>query len=67
MEKGKTEPDKKKNAMGCLGGSVVERLPSAQGVILGCWDRVLCQTSCMEPASPSACVSVSLSVSLMNK
>ena len=45
------------------GGSVVERLPSAQGVILETWDRVPCQAPCMEPASPSACVSASLCVS----
>ena len=48
---------------GCLGGSVVELLPSAQGVILGSWDGVLHWAPCMEPASPSACVSASLSVS----
>ena len=42
-------------------------LPSAQGAILETWDRVPCQASCMEPASPSAYVSVSFSVSLMNK
>ena len=39
--------------------------PSAQGVVLETWDRVPHQTLCMEPASPSACVSASLS--LMNK
>ena len=39
----------------------------AQGVILGSWDRVPHWAPCMEPASPSACVSASLSVSLMNK
>ena len=39
----------------------------AQGVILGSRDRVPHQASCIEPASPSACVSGSLSVSLMNK
>ena len=52
-----------------LGGSVVEHLPSAQGVILGSWDQVLHQAPCMEPASPSACVSASasFSLSLMNK
>ena len=54
-------------SMGHLGGSGVERLPLAQVMILGTWDRVPCQASCMEPASPSACVSASLSVSLMNK
>ena len=34
--------------------------PAARGVILGTWDRVLHWGSCMEPASPSACVSASL-------
>ena len=38
--------------------------PSAQGVILETQDRVPCQVSCMELASPSACVSVSLSLCL---
>ena len=43
--------------------------PSAQGVILETWDRVPRQAPYMELASPSACVSapLSLSVSLMNK
>ena len=50
---------------GCLGRSVVERLPLAQALILGPWDRVLHQAPGREPASPSACVSAS--VSLMNK
>ena len=52
---------------GHLGGSVVERLPLAQGMILGSWDRVLHQASFREPASPSTYVSASLCVSLMNK
>ena len=55
---------------GRLGGSGVERLPSAQGVIPGFLDQVTRRAPCMEPASPSACVSdltLSLSVSLMNK
>ena len=51
----------------CLGGSAVWRLSSAQGVILGSRDRVPRQDPCTEPASASACVSVSLCVSLMNK
>ena len=38
-------------------------LPSAQGLILETWDRVPRRTPCMEPASPSAWVSASLSVS----
>ena len=52
---------------GHLRGSVVERLPSAQVVILGSWDQVSHQAPHGDPASPSACVSVFLSVSLMNK
>ncbi|CAD7681054.1 unnamed protein product [Nyctereutes procyonoides] len=42
-------------------------LPSAQGLILETRDRVPHRAPCMEPASPSACVSAPLSVSLMNK
>ena len=42
-------------------------LSSIQGVILETWDRVPGRAPCMEPASPFACVSASLSVSLMNK
>ena len=42
--------------------------PTAQGVILETLDRVPSQALCMEPASPSACVSNSLSLSVsMNK
>ena len=52
---------------GRLSGSAVKYLPLAQGVILGIPDRVPHQGPCMEPASPSACVSASLCVSLMNK
>ena len=52
---------------GCPGGSAVKRLSSAQGVILESWDRVPHRAPRMEPASLSACVSASLSVSLMNK
>ena len=50
-------------ATGPLGGSGVERLPSAQGVTPGTWDQVPHQTPCMEPASPSVCISASLCVS----
>ena len=46
---------------------MVEHLPSAQGVIPESWDRVPHWAPRMEPASPSACVSPSLSGSLMNK
>ena len=45
--------------------------PSVQGVILEMWSQVPSWAPCMEPASPSACVSLplspSLSVSLTNK
>ena len=41
---------------GRLGGSVVERLPSAQGMIPGSWYRVPRGAACGDPASPSACV-----------
>ena len=56
-----------KGKEGDLGGSVVEHLPSAQGVTLGSWDQVLHWVPHREPASPSACISASLPVSLMNK
>ena len=49
-----------------LGGSGVEHLPLAQGVIPGSWDRVLPQAPSGEHAYPSAYISASLSVSLMN-
>ena len=57
----------KKYFRGHLGRSVVEHLPLAQGVILVSQDLVLHWSPLREPASPSACVSVFLSVSLMNK
>ena len=53
--------------MGCPRGSVVERLPSTQGVTPESWDRFLHRAPRREPASPSALVSISLSMSLMNK
>ena len=53
--------------MESLGGSVVEHLPLAQVVIPGSWDQVSHGASPREPASPSACVSASLFLSLMNK
>ena len=37
------------------------------GVTPGSWDRVPYRAPCMEPASPSAWVSASLSLCLMNK
>ena len=44
---------------GCSGGSVVEHLPLAQGVIPGSWDGVLHQAAFREPASPSASLCLS--------
>ena len=42
--------------------------PAVQGMILETRDPVPHQAPCMEPASPSACVSASLSLSVsMNK
>ena len=52
---------------GFLDGSAVEHLPLAQGEVLESRDRVPHRASCTEPASLSAYVSASLSVSLMNK
>ena len=48
--------------VGHLDGSVVERLPSPQDMILKTQDLVPRWAPCMEPASPSAYVSASLSV-----
>ena len=53
----------KRMEQGSLGGSAVERLPSAQGVILESQDRVPHRAPCMEPASPSACVSAPAPIS----
>ena len=49
--------------LGGLGGSAVERLPLAQGVTQGSWNRVSHWGPCREPASPSppACALFSLS------
>ena len=44
-----------------------ERPPAAQAMTPGSWDRVPHQARHGEPASPSACVSASLCVSLINK
>ena len=57
----------KKILWGSLGGSVVQRLPFAQGVILESGDRVPHRAPCTEPASPFAYVSASLSMSFINK
>ena len=55
--------------LGHLRGSAVERLPSAQGMIPGSWNRVPHGALCGKPATPSVYVSapLSLSLSLMNK
>ena len=50
-----------------LGGSVIEPLPLAQVMIQRSQDQVLHWAPRGEPASPSAYVSASLCVSLMNK
>ena len=46
---------------------MIEYLPLAQVVTLGSWDQVLYQAPRRELVSPSAYVSASLYVSLMNK
>ena len=56
--------DSLKHGEGSLGGSVVEHLPLAQGVIPGSRDQDPCRAPCMEPASPSAYVSAPLSLCL---
>ena len=48
---------KKKHLMGHRGGSSFECLPLTQGVIPESQDRVPRRAPCIEPASPSACVS----------
>ena len=57
----------KVSVLGHLDGSVVEHLPLTQGMILGFWDGVPHRAPHGEPASPSACVSASLPVSLVYK
>ena len=55
---------RKKKALEHLGGSVVERLPSAQGVIPGSWDQVAHPAPFRESASPLClCLHLSLCVS----
>ena len=46
------ETEHKSKLLGHLGGSVVERLLSAQVTILGSWDQVPHQTLPGEPPSP---------------
>lgn len=63
----------KKRDVGRLGAQLVERLPSAQVVIVGSWDQVPCRSPCsmgipllpLLAASP-ACARA-LSLSLTNK
>ena len=57
------------NNLGQLGWLSGLALPLAQGMILETQDQVPRPAPCTEPASPSACVSTSLylSVYLMNK
>ena len=67
-EKNKSQ-DKYRCILGRLGGSVVKHLPLAQGLILESRDQVPHWAPCIEPASSSAYISAScsLSVSLMKK
>ena len=46
---------------------MIEHLPPAHAVVPGSWDGVGHQAPSREPASPSAYVSASLSMSLMNE
>ena len=52
---------------GRLGGSVVENLPLAQRMVLESQGQLPHQAPCMEPASPSAYVSVSVSLSVSHE
>ena len=52
---------------GTSGGSVVEHLPSAQGVNLGSQDPVPHRPPLGEPASPSAYVSASASLCISHE
>ena len=53
-----------REVLGRLGGSVVEYLALAQGMILGSWDRVPHWAPCREPALP---LPVSLPLSLSDE
>ena len=57
----------KNQVCGTPEGSAIKGLPLDQGRIPDSWVQVPHPAPCMEPASPSACVSASFSVSLMNK
>ena len=52
---------------GSLGGAAVWRLPSAQGMVLESPDEVPLWAPYMEYASPSACVSASLYISVSHE
>ena len=54
----------KNQALGCLGGSVVEHLPLAQVMIPESQDQVPHGAPLRKPTSPSTYVSASLSVCL---
>ena len=57
----------KESYRGSLGGAAVWRLPLAQDAILETRDQIPHQAPGMEPASPSACVSASLSLSVYHE
>ena len=61
---GGADRDQERESWGSLGGSVVWRLPLAQGAILESRDRVPRRAPGVEAASPSSCVSASLSLSM---
>ena len=52
---------------GCLGGSAIEHLLLAQGLIPDSGEGVPHWAPCVEPTSPSACVSASVCVCLSRK
>ena len=59
----KKQKQKKKPRDPWVAGWLSSLVPAfSLGVILETWDRVPHQAPCMEPASPSACVSASLCV-----
>ena len=64
MENSLEGPREVKNR-GSLGGTAVWRLPLAQGMILETRDPIPHRAPGIEPASPSACVSAPLSVTII--
>ena len=67
LRMGPGKKKKKEWALGQPGWLSGSAPPSAQVVILETRDRVTHQAPCMEPASPSACVSASLSLSVSHE